>query len=187
MISSNDFRVGSTIEMDGDVWQVVDFQHVKPGKGAAFVRTRLKNSRTGNVMEKTFRAGEKVAQAVLDKKQMQFLYNSGDTYEFMDNNNYEQMGISAERLGSVVDYLKEGTIVEVLMFDNTILGIDPPTFVDLEVTESDPGVKGDTATGASKPATLETGAVINVPLFVEVGDVIKVDTRTRSYLERVNK
>lgn len=185
MISTNDFRTGVTIELDGEVWQVVEFQHVKPGKGSAFVRTRLKNVKSGNVQDKTFRAGEKVQQATLERKEMQFLYSSGDNYEFMDNSTYEQMSISMAQLGKVVNYIKEGNVVSLLMYDGAIMGIEPPTFVELKVVETDPGFRGDTATGGNKPAKLETGALISVPLFVEIGDIIKIDTRTDTYLERV--
>jgi len=185
MISTSDFRTGMTIELDGDVWQIVEFQHVKPGKGSAFVRTRLKNVKTGSVQERTFRAGEKVEQASLERKEMQYLYSSGDNYEFMDNSTYEQMSISVNQLEKVVNYIKEGSIVSVLMYQDVIMGIEPPTFVELEVIETDPGFRGDTATGGTKPAKLETGALINVPLFVEVGNIIKIDTRTDTYLERV--
>lgn len=185
MISTNDLKTGLTIELDNGVWSVVEFQHVKPGKGAAFVRTKLKNMKTGNTVEKTFRAGEKVPRAVLDKREMQYLYVSGDEYQFMDNESFEQTHITAEQLGDNTKWLKEGMNINVLYFQNAIIGIDIPNFVELEITETAPGVKGDTASGGSKPATLETGAVVNVPFFVNQGDKIRVDTRTGEYLDRV--
>lgn len=184
MISVNDFRTGLTIELEGEVWQVVDFQHVKPGKGAAFVRSKLKNIKTGAVVEKTFRAGEKVSRAHVDKRAMQYLYSSGDEYVFMDNENYDQISLTKEQLGDNLKYLKENMNIQVLMFQGAIIGIELPNFVELKVVETEPGIKGDTATGATKNATLETGAVIQVPLFINVGDVVRIDTRTGLYLER---
>lgn len=185
MISTNDLRTGATIELDGEAWSVVEFQHVKPGKGAAFVRTRLKNVKTGNVVERTFRAGEKVAKANIEKKEMQYMYASGDEYQFMDQESYETVSIPADKLGDNVKWLKEGMIIEVMYFDGNIVGIDLPNFVELEVKDTPPGVKGDTASGGGKPATLETGAVIQVPFFVNPGDKVRVDTRTGQYLDRV--
>lgn len=186
MISSNDFKTGTTIEWDNDVFTIVDFQHVKPGKGSAFVRTKMKSLRTGNNREHTFRAGEKVPRADIRKKNMQYIYPDGDKYAFMDNSTYEQIEIHGDTLGDkVLKYLKEGFDCEILFHDETIIGVDPPNFVELEITETDPGLKGDTASGGTKPATLETGAVVQVPLFVNQGEKIKVDTRTDSYLERV--
>ncbi|MBI6546381.1 MAG: elongation factor P [Cyanobacteria bacterium NC_groundwater_1444_Ag_S-0.65um_54_12] len=184
MISSNDLRPGITIEIEGEVWSVVEFQHVKPGKGAAFVRSRLKNVKTGNVIERTFRAGEKMARANLEKKEMQFMYGSGDEYHFMDQETYDQIAIPAEKLGEHTKWLKEGMIIEVVMFQGAIIGIDLPNFVELRVVETPPGVKGDTASGGGKPATLETGAVVNVPFFVNIDDVIRIDTRSGQYLDR---
>jgi len=185
MISSNDLRPGTTIKYENDVWQVVEFQHVKPGKGAAFVRTKLKNLKTGNVNEKTFRAGEKLERALIEKKTMQFLYGSGDEYSFMDNDSFEQINITKEQLGSVVLYIKEGINVSVMLHEEKILGVEPPNFIELKIIETEPAFRGDTTQSGTKPAKLETGAVVNVPFFVLEGDVIKVDTRTNSYLERV--
>lgn len=174
-----------TIELDGHVWAIVEFLHVKPGKGSAFVRSKLKNVETGNVMEKTFRAGEKMPRAIVDKREMQYLYSSGtDEYVFMDNESYDQTTLSSEQIGNGIKYLKENMNILVLMYQNRIIGIDIPNFVELEVTDTPPGEKGDTASGGTKPATLETGAVVNVPFFVKNGDVIRVDTRTNSYLDR---
>jgi elongation factor P len=185
MISTNDLRTGLTIELDSNVWSVVEFQHVKPGKGAAFVRTKLKNMRTGGVVERTFRAGEKVPRAVLDKREMQYMYQQGDEYHFMDNECYEQTHLTKDQLGDNTKWLKEGMNITVLYFQNTIIGIDIPNFVELKIIETAPGVKGDTASGGSKPATVETGAVVNVPFFVNQDDVIRVDTRSGEYLDRV--
>ncbi len=185
MISTNDFKTGLTIEVDGEVFTVVDFQHVKPGKGSAFVRSKLKNVRTGAVIEKTFNAGEKIPRARVDRREMQYLYNDGTSYNFMDNENYEQLSISKEQLGDAVKFLKENTNVYVLMYQGNVIGVDLPNFVELEVVETTPGIKGDTASGGSKPATLETGAVVQVPFFIEVGDVLQIDTRTGNYLKRV--
>jgi elongation factor P len=185
MATTADFRNGITIEMDSTLFTLVYFQHVKPGKGGAFVRTRLKNLKTGAVMEKTFRAGEKVELAILDKRRMQFLYREGDNFIFMDNETYEQMPIPESEVGEAAMYLKEGTIVDIPLYEGKAVGVEPPVFVEMEVVETMPGVKGDTASGGSKPATLESGVVVNVPLFIEVGNVIKVDTRSGDYLGRV--
>jgi len=185
MISVNDFRTGLTIELDGQPYQVVEFQHVKPGKGAAFVRAKLKNLQTGGTVEKTFRAGEKVPKAHLDRRGMQYLYNDGDGYVFMDNENYEQITITKEQIGDGIKWLLENMEIQVLLFQNRIIGIELPNFVELQVVDTEPGIKGDTATGAAKNATLETGAVIQVPLFVNAGDRVRVDTRTSQYIERV--
>ncbi|HOQ09064.1 MAG TPA: elongation factor P [Syntrophomonadaceae bacterium] len=185
MISVNDFRTGLTIELDGQPYQVVEFQHVKPGKGAAFVRAKLKNLQTGGTVEKTFRAGEKVPKAHLDRRGMQYLYNDGDGYVFMDNENYEQITITKEQIGDGIKWLLENMEIQVLLFQNRIIGIELPNFVELQVVDTEPGIKGDTATGATKNATLETGAVIQVPLFVNAGDRVRVDTRTSQYIERV--
>jgi elongation factor P len=185
MISTSDFRNGMTIEMEGTLYNILFFQHVKPGKGGAFVRSRLKNLKTGAVLEKTFRAGEKVELAVLDKRKMQFLYEEGGSYHFMDMDTYEQMAIGAEDLGESAHFFKEGIIADISLHEEKPIGVEPPIFVELEVTETAPGVKGDTASGGSKPATLETGATVQVPLFMEAGNVIKVDTRTGEYVERV--
>lgn len=185
MISVNDFKTGVTVELDGQAYAVVDFQHVKPGKGAAFVRAKLKNVKTGGVVEKTFRAGEKLAKAHLDRRDMQYLYKDGDAFACMDNENYEQMSISAESIGDGVKWLLENMNIGVLFFQGNIIGVDLPNFVELNVVETEPGIKGDTATGATKNATLETGAVVQVPLFVNTGDRLRIDTRSGQYMERV--
>ena len=185
MISVNDLKTGLTLEIDGGLWNVVEFMHVKPGKGAAFVRTKLKNAESGNVIEKTFRAGEKVAKATLDKRDMQYLYKEGNDYVMMDLESYEQIGVSADKIGDGVKYLKENMNVAILLHGTNIIGIDIPNFVELEVIDTPPAEKGNTAQGGTKPATLETGAVVNVPFFVANGDVIRVDTRSNEYLDRV--
>jgi len=185
MISVNDFKTGVTIEIDGQAYQVVDFQHVKPGKGAAFVRAKLKNVKTGGTIEKTFRGGEKVPRAQLDRRDMQYLYNDGESYVFMDNQNYEQLSITAEQIGDGIKWLLENMNIQVLFFQNNIIGIELPNFVELKVVDTEPGIKGDTATGATKSATLETGATVQVPLFINTGDVLRIDTRTGEYMERV--
>lgn len=185
MISVNDFRTGLTVELDGMAWQVIDFQHVKPGKGAAFVRSKLRNIKTGTIVERTFRAGEKIPRARLDKREMQYLYNSGDEYVFMDNQSFEQVTLSKELLGDGLKYLKENMNINIAMYQGEIIGLELPNFVELQVIDTEPGIKGDTASGASKNATLETGAVVQVPLFVNVGDVLRIDTRTGLYIERV--
>ncbi|MFW6113742.1 MAG: elongation factor P [Actinomycetota bacterium] len=185
MISTADFRNGMTIDLDGTLYDIVYFQHVKPGKGGAFVRTKLKNLRTGQVMDKTFRAGEKFELAVLDERKMQFLYREGDSFVFMDTDTYEQMAVPEEVMGESASLLKEGMIADITLYQGDPVGVEPPVFVELEVTETMPGVKGDTASGGSKPATLETGLVVNVPLFIEKGNLVKVDSRTGEYVERV--
>jgi elongation factor P len=185
MATTADFRNGITIELDSTLYTIVYFQHVKPGKGGAFVRTRLKNLKTGAVMEKTFRAGEKVELAVLDKRRMQYLYREGDNFIFMDSETYEQMVIPETEVGDAAKYLKEGTMVDMPLYEGKPVGVEPPLVVEMKVTETMPGVKGDTASGGSKPATLETGLVVNVPLFIEVGNIIRVDTRSGEYLGRV--
>ena len=184
MISSNDFRTGVSIELDGSVWRVVEFLHVKPGKGAAFVRTKLKNVQTGSVVERTFRAGETVPQANLEKSVMQHTYREADQYVFMDMETYEEARMTAAQIGARVKYLKEEMEVNVLRWQEQILEVELPNSVVLEITETDPGVKGDTATGGTKPAILETGAQVMVPLFISVGERIKIDTRNDSYLGR---
>ena len=186
MITTADFRNGMTIEMDGNLFNLVYFQHVKPGKGGAFVRTRLKNLKTGAVTEKTFRAGEKVELAILDKRRMQFLYREGNSFFFMDTETYEQLPITQEEVGETAKFLLEGITVEVALCDGKSVGVEPPVFVEMEVAETAPGVKGDTASGGSKPAILESGMVVNVPLFIEAGNRIKVDTRSGEYVERVD-
>jgi len=184
MISSNDFRPGVSIELDGSVWRVVEFLHVKPGKGSAFVRTKLKNAQSSNVMEKTFRAGETVPQANLEKITMQHTYKEGDQFVFMDMETFEEVRLSEAQVGDRAKFLKEEMEVNVLFWNTTVLDIELPTSVILEIIETDPGVKGDTATGGTKPAIVETGAQIMVPLFVTIGEKIKVDTRNGSYLGR---
>ncbi|MCM1981305.1 elongation factor P [Lyngbya confervoides] len=184
MISSNDFRTGVTIELDGSVWRVVEFLHVKPGKGAAFVRTKLKNAQTGSVVERTFRAGETVPQANLEKRNMQHTYKEAEQFVFMDMETYEESRLSEDQIGAGVKYLKEGMDVNVVRWNDTVLEVELPNSVILEVTETDPGVKGDTATGGTKPAIVETGAQVMVPLFISVGERIKIDTRNDSYLGR---
>lgn len=184
MISSNDFRTGTSIELDGAVWRVVEFLHVKPGKGSAFVRTKLKNAQTGSVVERTFRAGETVPQALLEKSVMQHTYKEGDQFVFMDMSTYEESRLSADQIGDRVKYLNEGMEVSVVRWNEQVIEVELPNSVTLEVTETDPGVKGDTATGGTKPATVETGAQVMVPLFISRGERIKIDTRNDSYLGR---
>jgi elongation factor P len=186
MISSNDFRTGVTVELDGSVWRVVEFLHVKPGKGSAFVRTKLKNVQTGNTVEKTFRAGETVPQANIEKRTMQYTYKDGEDFVFMDMESYEETRMGNESLGDRINFLKEEMEVNVLFWNDRVLEIELPTSVVLEITETDPGVKGDTATGGTKPAIVETGAQVMVPLFISIGEKIKVDTRDGSYLGREN-
>ncbi|MDX1624384.1 MAG: elongation factor P [Gemmatimonadota bacterium] len=186
MATTSDFRNGMVIRLDGELWQITDFQHVKPGKGGAFVRTRLKKVRTGQVVERTFRAGERVEDVRLERRPMQFLYATEHHAHFMDLETYAQHPIDVERLEEQRPYLKENLVCEVLMAEADIVGLELPNFVEAEVVETDPGVKGDTATGGTKPAKLETGAVVQVPLFVERGEKIRVDTRTNEYLERVS-
>ncbi len=183
-ISTNQFKNGMAVEIDGRLFFIVEFQHVKPGKGGAFVRTKLKNVKTGAVLDKTFRAGEKFEQAHLEHKKMQYLYKDDAGYHFMDNTTYEQLTLMPEQLGDVMKYVKENTSVDVLTHEDVPLGVEAPFFVELEVAETDPGLKGDTATGGTKPATMETGAVVQVPLFVNVGDTLKIDTRTDTYITR---
>lgn len=184
MISSNDFRPGVTIVLDGSVWRVVEFLHVKPGKGSAFVRTKLKNAQNGSVVERTFRAGETVPQANLEKSTMQHTYKDADDYVFMDMETYEESRLSANQIGDRVKYLKDGMEVNVVRWDDQVIEVELPNSVVLEVTQTDPGVKGDTATGGTKPATLETGAMVMVPLFITTGERIKIDTRNDSYQGR---
>ena len=184
MISVNDFRTGLTIELNGEVLQVMEFQHVKPGKGAAFVRSKLRNLRNGNIQEKTFRAGEKVPRAMVETRQMQYLYESGGEYTFMDNETYDQIQLPRERLEYELNFLKENMTVQVVTFKGEMLGIQLPNTVELEVVKTDPGIRGDTATGGSKPATLETGYVVQVPLFINEGDRLVIDTRSGEYVSR---
>lgn len=185
MISAGDFRKGVTIELDGQVYTIVDFQHVKPGKGAAFVRTKIKNIMTGNVLERTFSPTEKVPRAHVETKEMQYLYNDGNLYYFMDTETYEQIPLNKEQVEDAMKYVKENMNVTIKFFKGVPFSVEPPNFVELMVVDTEPGVRGDTVTGGTKPATLETGAVIQVPLFVNTGDVIRIDTRTDEYMERV--
>jgi len=186
MISTADFKRGLTIEVEGEVFQIVDFQHVKPGKGGAFVRTKLRNVRTGNVFDRTFRAGERMEAAHVERRPMQFLYRSGDDYVLMDLDTYDQMTLAPEQIGDGVKYLKEGLGVAVVMHASRIIGVELPDAVELQIVDTDPGLRGDTASGGSKPATLETGVVVDVPLFLNPGDVVRVDTRSDQYLGRVS-
>ena len=185
MISAGDFRNGVTFEMDSQVYRVVDFQHVKQGKGAAFFRTKLKNVITGAVLEKTFNPTEKVEEAQIDRKDMQYLYNDGEVYYFMDSETYEQLPLNKDELGDTLKYLLDNMIVKILSYKGKVFGIEPPMFVELEVTYTEPGFSGNTTTTSGKPATLENGYEISVPLFINIGDVIKIDTRTGEYMERV--
>ena len=184
MISAGDFRNGATFELDGQVLQVVEFQHVKPGKGAAFVRTKCKNVITGAVVERTFSPTDKFEQAFVERRDMQYLYNDGDLYYFMDTETYDQMPINADKLGDNFKFVKENMDCKVLSYKGNVFGVEPPNFVELEVTKTEPGVRGDTATNTLKPATLETGAEIRVPLFINEGEMIRIDTRTGEYMER---
>ncbi len=184
MVMAGDFRNGVTFEMDGQVLQVIEFQHVKPGKGAAFVRTKIKNVISGSVVERTFNPTDKFPTAYIERKDMQYLYNDGDLYYFMDLESFEQMPISSDVLPDGFKFVKEEMTVKILSYKGNVFGIEPPNFVDLAVSATDPGFKGDTATNATKPATLETGAEIKVPLFIDIGDMITIDTRTGEYLGR---
>ena len=184
MISAGDFKNGVTFEMDGQVVQVIEFQHVKPGKGAAFVRTKLKNVITGAIVEKTFSPTDKFPPAYVERRDMQYLYNDGELYYFMDMETYEQIPVGKDLLGENFKFVKEEMICKVVSYKGSVFSVEPPTFVELVVTETEPGVKGDTATGATKPATVETGAQVKVPLFVDAGTKIKIDTRTGEYLAR---
>ncbi|MBW2036268.1 MAG: elongation factor P [Deltaproteobacteria bacterium] len=184
MYSTSDFKKGLKIEVDGKPFEIVDFLHVKPGKGGAFVRTKLKNMLTGRVLDQTFRSGEKVGRPDIQEKQMQYLYRDGDNYCFMDNETYDQIFLRKEHIGESRLFLPENTTVNVLFFNSEPIGIELPIFVELTITDTEPGVKGDTASKATKPATLETGAVVSVPIFLNVGDRVKVDTRSGTYVER---
>ena len=185
MISAGDFRNGVTLEIEGNVYQILEFQHVKPGKGAAFVRTKLKNIINGGVVEKTFRPTEKFPQARIDRVEMQYLYSDGDLFHFMNTETYDQIALNSETVGDALKFVKENEMCKICSHNGSVFSVEPPLFVELEITETEPGFKGDTATGASKPATVETGATVSVPLFVEQGDKIKIDTRTGEYLSRV--
>jgi len=184
MISAGEFRNGITFELEGNVYQIIDFQHVKPGKGAAFVRTKIKNVITGGVVERTFRPTEKMPKAHIDRKDMEYSYSDGDLYYFMDQETFELMPLNGDQLGDSLKFVKENMLVKVLFFKGNVFGVEPPTFVELNVIETEPGVKGDTATNVTKPATVETGAVVFVPLFINEGDRIRIDTRTSEYMER---
>ncbi len=186
MISSNDLRNGVTIVVDGNLWTVIEFLHVKPGKGAAFVRTRLKNVKTGTTLERTFRAGEKLERATVDNRSMQMLYNDDSGFHFMDQESFENVTIQRELIGDPADFLKDGMAVDVQFHDGLPIGVDLPPHVELRIVETDPGFKGDTATNTTKPAKLETGATVQVPLFIEPDTVIRIDTRDRRYIGRVN-
>lgn len=186
MISAGEFRNGVIFELDGNVFKVIEFQHVKPGKGAAFVRTKLRNVITGAVLEKTFNPTDKMPKAQIDVQDMQYLYNDGELYYFMNTESYEQLPIQKEILEESLPYLKDNTMVRVLSFKGSVYGVEAPNFVELEVTYTEPGFSGNTSTGSTKPATVETGATFNVPLFINIGDVIRIDTRVGEYMERVN-
>ena len=184
MLSAGDFRNGSTFELDGNVVSIVEFQHVKPGKGAAFVRAKIKNVMSGAVTERTFNPSDKYQEAFIERREMQYLYNDGDLYYFMDNETFEQIPINSSVLGDNFKFVKENMVCKVLSYKGSVFGVEPPLFVELLITQTDAGFKGDTATNATKPATLETGAEIKVPLFIEEGEKIRIDTRTGEYLER---
>lgn len=186
MISVNDFRTGTTIEYEDSIWQVIEFQHVKPGKGAAFVRTKLRDLRNQNIQEKTFRAGERVKRAHIENKSMQYLYASGEMHAFMDNTTYEQIEIAASQIEHELNFIKENVTVNIMMFDGEVIGIALPNHVDLAVTETEPGIKGDTVSGGSKAATLETGFVVQVPLFINEGDLLTISTEDGKYISRKN-
>jgi elongation factor P len=184
LISTNDFKTGVTVELEGGIWQVVEFQHVKPGKGSAFVRSKLKNVETGAVVERTFRAGEKLQRARLDRREVQYLYSSGDDYTFMDTESFEQITLTRDQLEDGRLYLLENMTLHIVVHNGRIIGVEMPNSVELRVVKTDPGLRGDTASGGTKPATMETGLVIQVPLFIQEGDVLRVDTRTGLYIER---
>jgi elongation factor P len=184
MISTSDFKTGLTVELDNDVWQIVEFQHVKPGKGAAFVRSKLKNVRNGNIQERTFRTTEKMPKAHVDTRKMQYLYSSGDEFTFMDNENYEQINLTRSQIEEELNYLLENMTVSIMMYQGEIIGIDLPNTGELEVVETEPGIKGDTASGGTKPAKLETGLSVQVPFFVNQGDRLLIDTRSGDYISR---
>ncbi|MBQ8690572.1 MAG: elongation factor P [Phascolarctobacterium sp.] len=184
MISTNEFKTNVTVTIDGDPWQVVEFQHVKPGKGAAFVRAKMRNMSTGAVVERTFNAGERMPKARIERRGMQYLYESDGMYVFMDNETYDQMELSKETLGTALNFLQENMDVKIMTYENRVLGVDLPNTVELTVVETEPGIKGDTATGGSKNATMNTGYVVKVPLFINEGDVLAIDTRTGDYISR---
>ena len=184
MVTAGDFKKGLTVEWDGGVWTIVDFQHVKPGKGAAFVRTKIKNIMTGAVVERSFNPTDKMPKAIIETKEMEYLYSDGDLYYFMDNETYEQMPLTQEQVEDAIPYMKENTIATVRFFKGSAFSVQAPNFVELEVVDTEPGFKGDTASNTTKPATVETGLTLNVPLFVEIGDVLRIDTRTGEYMSR---
>lgn len=184
MVTAGDFRNGVTFEMDGNVYSIIEFQHVKPGKGAAFVRTKIRNVISGSVTEKTFNPNDKYPTAFIERKDMEYSYNDGDLYYFMDSETYELIPIGPDNLGDNFKFVKENMVCKVLSYKGNVFGVEPPNFVELQVTKTDPGVKGNTATNATKPATLETGAEIKVPLFIDEGEMIRIDTRTGEYMER---
>ena len=184
MITAGDFRNGVTFDMDGQAYQVIEFQHVKPGKGAAFVRTKFKNVITGAVVEKSFNPTDKFENAHIERKEYEYLYNDGELYYFMDTETYEQLPLNADKLGDNFKFVKENDVVKIMSYNGNVFGVEPPLFVDLEVVDTEPGVRGDTATNVTKPATLETGAVIKVPIFINQGERIRIDTRTGEYMER---
>lgn len=185
MLSAGDFRNGITIELDNNIYQIIEFQHVKPGKGAAFVRTKLKNIKNGGVVEKTFRPTEKFPQAIIEKSDKQYLYNDGELYHFMDVETFDQFALNEDAIGDSMKFVKENEMVKMCSHNGDVFAIEPPLFVELQITDTEPGFKGDTATGATKPAVVETGATVYVPLFVEQGEVIQIDTRTGEYMKRV--
>lgn len=185
MISTAEFRNGSRLEFDGEPFYIVEFQHVKPGKGGAFVRTKLKSYTSGNVIDRTFRSGERFDEPDLDEREMQFLYAAGDSYTFMDTKNFEQLTFEKKQLGENADLLKENMIAKILVYEHRPIAVELPNFIELKVVDAEPGVRGDTASGGTKPAVVETGAIIKVPLYMEVGETIRIDTRTRAYVERV--
>ena len=184
MISTNEFKTNVTVTNDGDAWQVVEFQHVKPGKGAAFVRAKMRNMCTGAVVERTFNAGERLPKAHIDRRAMQYLYESDGNYVFMDNETYEQSELTKEQLGNAINFLKENMDAKIMIYNGRVIGVDLPNTVELTVVKTDPGIRGDTATGGSKPATMDTGYVVKVPLFINEGDVLNIDTRTGEYISR---
>jgi elongation factor P len=185
VISTAEFRNGSRLEFDGEPFYIVEFQHVKPGKGGAFVRTKLKSYTSGNVIDRTFRSGERFDEPDLDEREMQFLYAAGDSYTFMDTKNFEQLTFEKKQLGENADLLKENMIAKILVYEHRPIDVELPNFIELKVVDAEPGVRGDTASGGTKPAVVETGAIIKVPLYMEVGETIRIDTRTRAYVERV--
>ena len=185
MLTAGDFRNGLTIEYENSVYQIIEFQHVKPGKGAAFVRSKMRDIKNGGIIEKSFRPTEKFPQARIDRNDMQYLYNDGDLFHFMDTESYEQIALNQDDIGDSLKFVKENEMVKICSHNGSVFAVEPPLFVELDITETEPGFKGDTAQGATKPATVETGAIVYVPLFVEIGDKIKIDTRTGEYLSRV--